>query len=108
MKIDKNQLKQQQQQQKMDVCQNNNASTSDQQLLLLPVNLTMDENGGAASTTTTLRMAKRQRDAVDEEHFPVSFFRFAPSTWIPTHLPNRYEVSLKNVRSPPKKQEMFH
>ena len=66
----------------METCLNNNATTSgfeQQQLLLLPnMNLMMDENSAAAAATTatTLRMAKRQRDPVDEEHLlMVSFIQ---------------------------------
>lgn len=69
---------------KMETCQNNNAATSgleqQQQLMLLPVNLVMDDNCSAAAAATTaaaaaaatsLRMAKRQRDPVDEDHLPM-------------------------------------
>lgn len=71
----------------METCQNNNAATSgleqQQQLMLLPVNLVMDDNCSAAAAATTaaavaaaaaatsLRMAKRQRDPVDEDHLPM-------------------------------------
>lgn len=64
----------------MDVCQNNNPSTSgldQQQLQLVPMNLAMD-NGNIINTaaTTALRMAKRQRDPVDEEHILTVSFPF--------------------------------